>query len=96
MSGNTMTADDFRSIRKALGMSQADLAAHLGYNGAKQTLCVAVSRLERGYRPIPDDVSEKMIALKERAGEATTTSTPPMRALANNTSATGSTQEATE
>jgi transcriptional regulator with XRE-family HTH domain len=89
-----MTAEDFRAIRKALGMSQAGLAAHLGYNGAKQTLCVAVSRLERGYRPITQEVAEKIIALKKE-GEVDDhhNRTPPMRAPSNNTGRANTTQE---
>jgi transcriptional regulator with XRE-family HTH domain len=45
-----MTGDDLRSIRQRAGLNGPAFAAALGYTGSKQTLAVAISRLENGAR----------------------------------------------
>lgn len=90
-----MTPTELKAIRLSLGMTQAEFADALGFTGERQTRCVAVSRLERGYRPITIEHIVKVIALKSRAEEATTTSTPPMRAPDDTTADAATTQEDT-
>lgn len=54
----------FKQVRKALGLSQQDLANALGLSR------VTINKMERGRlrRGIPDEVAAKLLALKPASG----------------------------
>jgi transcriptional regulator with XRE-family HTH domain len=55
----------FKQVRKRLGLSQAELADALGLSR------VTVNKMERGRlaRGIPDEIAERLMVLKPRAGQ---------------------------
>lgn len=80
---NTMTREEFRAIRKQLGLTQAELAQALGYahvvrvgevesarsNKAVQPLVARLMRAyAKGYRP--DDWPEKVKRPRKKRGQA--------------------------
>jgi len=56
-----MTPDEFRAIRKSLGLTQEALAERLGQHR------ITISRYERGREPIPPVVALAMQALRDQA-----------------------------
>jgi hypothetical protein len=69
-----MTGAELKAIRQELGLTLSGFGLALGcYRGNKNTLSVAIRRLERGHRysrgaqipcPVPDHIAEKAIELK--------------------------------
>jgi transcriptional regulator with XRE-family HTH domain len=57
-----MTPSDFRMARRLLRLTQADLAARLGYGGTVQSKRTIISRWERGKVAIPAMAGE-LVAL---------------------------------
>ena len=62
-----MTGLQLKTIRLSLGLSLSDFGRELGYKGNKNTLSVAIRRMESGARPIPEK-----IAVRVRASGANT------------------------
>jgi len=62
-----MTADEFKSIRKQLGLSTVEMGRALGYEGQDNTVSVTVRRYESGQRPIPPTVAV-LVGLYGRLG----------------------------
>ena len=55
-----VTGDDFRAIRKRLGLSTVEMGRALGYEGQDNTVSVTVRRYESGMRPIPPTIAVLM------------------------------------
>jgi transcriptional regulator with XRE-family HTH domain len=69
-----VTGAELKAIRQALGLTLSGLGKALGYQGNKNTLSVAIRRLERGWRysrgkiipcPVPDHIAAKTLELRE-------------------------------
>jgi DNA-binding transcriptional regulator YiaG len=60
-----MTGAELKAIRQELGLTLSGFGLALGYNGNKNTLSVAIRRLEAGTRKIPENVAKKATALRE-------------------------------
>jgi transcriptional regulator with XRE-family HTH domain len=59
-----MTGAELKAIRQALGLTLSGFGKALGYQGNKNTLSVAVRRMESDRRQIPEDKAVKAIELK--------------------------------
>lgn len=64
-----MTPTEFKAIRKAMGLTQAQLAARMAYGSATR-----ISEIENGKVPMPRLVALLMQAWGERAAHAATLS----------------------
>ena len=60
-----MNGHEFRSIRKALGLSLDQFALELGYNGNQQGNRNTIKRFETGERPISPPVARLAWLLKK-------------------------------
>jgi len=69
----------FKQVRKRLGMSQAELADALGLSR------VTINKMERGRlaRGIPDEIGERLVALKPRLPVAAHVSVRDVQAFAD-------------
>jgi transcriptional regulator with XRE-family HTH domain len=64
-----MTGQELKAIRQQLGLTLSGFGRALGYQGNKNTLSVAIRRLERGYRYSRGKVIPCVIS-KDKAAKA--------------------------
>lgn len=62
-----MTGEEFKAIRRELGLSAKAFGAALGYTGVKNTISVQIRRYESGERPIPPWI-ERLAVMYGRHG----------------------------